>query len=316
LLTRSPLTAEPDRYRYWASTLEIVRTRPWLGYGLSTFRFVYVGYQSRELGNSIQFYAHNDYLQMAAETGVVGLGLFLLLTALVVSLGWRAMRRGEGPLAVALTLGLWGVLLHSLVDYDFHIPAIQTLFWLSVAYLLAAGDGITPGAGSPVSSPARSRLVRAAAILLAVWVAGTITRNYLAERSSAQGYLLLQQHDLAGARHRFTAAVRLVPYSSYHLAGLARVARLEGESQENPRRLREAETSLERALALNPFDYDTRILLVQLYSRNLDLPGEQSRSRLIAVLEAGIALFPNAGVFRSQLERVLFEGGEPARAPK
>jgi hypothetical protein len=63
--------------------------------------------------------AHNDYLQVLVETGVLGLGLALIAAFSCL----RAARRDPWLLAA-----LASVLLHEAVDFDLQIPAIAVLF--------------------------------------------------------------------------------------------------------------------------------------------------------------------------------------------
>jgi O-antigen ligase len=90
-------------------------------------------------------FAHCDYAQWFAETGVLGVGLALVCLAsflLLARRSWRAAPEFAGPALVAL--GVFA--LHDCVEFFFHIPGLLMLFALIAALVVAAGD-IRPPAG-------------------------------------------------------------------------------------------------------------------------------------------------------------------------
>lgn len=106
---------------------------PIAGTGLGTLQQVYPPYETLYDGRIVN-HAHNDYLEALAETGLLGgiccawfIGLLLyrasqLLKARAKTLG--AMLRLCGLTAC------WGLLVHSLVDFNLHIPSNLLLFLL------------------------------------------------------------------------------------------------------------------------------------------------------------------------------------------
>ena len=58
----------------WKEAIAIIKDHPFLGCGLNTYSIVAPKYKIAEGGG---IYPHNSYLQMAAETGLLGLGAFL-----------------------------------------------------------------------------------------------------------------------------------------------------------------------------------------------------------------------------------------------
>lgn len=82
----------PDRISWWESTWEMIKNRPLLGYGLSTYRDIYNGFRRTDYkvpgpGNMENFItpeaAHNEYLNIAATQGIMGLIAFLIIIFLV-----------------------------------------------------------------------------------------------------------------------------------------------------------------------------------------------------------------------------------------
>jgi O-antigen ligase len=115
----------------WGKVVEIIGDYPLFGTGLGTFASIYPAYD--ESGKSVRYsHAHNDYLEFLSELGIVGLILlFGGLAFIVVSsfLIWRVRRHPEVKgLALGGIVGIIAILIHSITDFNLHIPANMVLF--------------------------------------------------------------------------------------------------------------------------------------------------------------------------------------------
>jgi O-antigen ligase len=128
----SEITAD-IRLKIDRDTLRMFLKRPLLGWGLGTFGEIYPQFQSFYT-NSIVDYAHNDYLQLLAETGVVGFAVAIWFLVAALRPAARKLAKWpsdlNGAVALASTLGISGILVHSLVDFNLHIPANAALFYM------------------------------------------------------------------------------------------------------------------------------------------------------------------------------------------
>ncbi len=120
------------RSKIAADTIRVFLKRPLLGWGLGTFGEIYPQFRSFYT-NSLVDYAHNDYLQLLAETGIAGFAIGLWFLASTLAPALRKIQKWPSELnaAVALagTLGIAGILVHSLLDFNLHIPANAALFF-------------------------------------------------------------------------------------------------------------------------------------------------------------------------------------------
>jgi O-antigen ligase len=121
------------RVSMYRDTWHIFIHHPWAGTGLGTLRAVYPRYASFYNGLIVD-HAHNDYLELLADTGLAG-GLCGL--AFVVLLFWRGFANlgaAESRMSRALYAGTLaacaGLLVHSLVDFNLHIPSNALIFLL------------------------------------------------------------------------------------------------------------------------------------------------------------------------------------------
>jgi O-antigen ligase len=119
---------DPFRYRreIAASTVQMIRQRPWLGFGLGTYADVYPGFASFDIGLAVD-HAHNDWAEWTAEGGIPMLLLMLGIAAAGFRDAWRS----------GWALGIYAALLHSLVDFPMQIPAIAGLLVTLLAALCA-----------------------------------------------------------------------------------------------------------------------------------------------------------------------------------
>jgi hypothetical protein len=122
--SRVPETVRAELTR---STWEMVKTRPWFGYGMGAWRPVYPQFARFDLG-LIANEAHDDWAQWAAEGGIP---FALLMALLAASLLKPAARSIWG-------LGFPIVLVHSSVDYVLREPALAFL-WFAIGGALSQG---------------------------------------------------------------------------------------------------------------------------------------------------------------------------------
>jgi O-antigen ligase len=150
------------RAHFWGVTVDIIKTHPWLGIGLGAFGVVYTGYDSRNGMYRLE-QAHNDYLQVLSDGGIIGglLGLFFLVNLFRMGFTRRDsrddFRRGVATGAMA---GCFGVLVHSFFDFTLHTPANALLFLVLAA--LATMNGRVEDVQSRRKGRSRSGLEKSA----------------------------------------------------------------------------------------------------------------------------------------------------------
>jgi O-antigen ligase len=164
------------RVLMWKTTMEMAAAHPIVGIGTGTFGAQYQPYRAvvfDRLSDPAAVYpakehsydeagnAHNDWLQLAAENGIVGLLLFTSIVVFSFVGGIRLLHVKNDhdvgsapnvavsfavltpavspPLLCGLLAGMAALLTHAVVDFPLHQPAATLLFWLGLATVAAAG---------------------------------------------------------------------------------------------------------------------------------------------------------------------------------
>jgi O-antigen ligase len=129
---------------------------PVFGSGLGSFHVVFPRYRGQDV-TELYTHAHNDYLQFAVETGIVGLALLGLLVGMSFLAALRAQYLRRDPLMRGISfgsmMGIIALMIHSAVDFNLQIPAnamtfmlVLSLAWISLYHGRAADNrGKTTG---------------------------------------------------------------------------------------------------------------------------------------------------------------------------
>jgi len=139
-------------------TWRIFVDHPILGTGLGTLQMVFPPYETFYDAKVVN-HTHNDYLEALAETGVPGGLCCLWFLAILFTESVRGLKDLGSSFGAALNLsglvGCCGLLVHSLIDFNLHIPANALLFFVSAHLATARLQTSTPGL--PENSPPRRR---------------------------------------------------------------------------------------------------------------------------------------------------------------
>ncbi len=144
----------------------MVRENPWLGVGWGAFEKAYPRYMI--LGGYPVKMAHNNYLQVWAETGTVGLNVFMGIWLVFFYTFWRKVRSDAAGdlrgIVCGLGAGVIGFLTQSLIDFALYLPALAYFVFALLGLLVAVP------AGPDETDKFSFRLSKSAAAILIVLV--------------------------------------------------------------------------------------------------------------------------------------------------
>ena len=121
------------RLKIWQGSIDMIRHNFIFGTGIGTFAWGFPKYRPEGL-NVMANFAHNDYLQIACETGILGLVIALWLFVVVIKTG---LSKGNlRSYRLGCSIGVLSLSLHALSDFNFHIPANMLLFTIYLAIIM------------------------------------------------------------------------------------------------------------------------------------------------------------------------------------
>jgi O-antigen ligase len=273
------LSTGPVRLDLWHAAIEEWKTAPALGTGSGTYLYFGRMFRTDRIQND-PVNAHNDYVHLLAEYGVVGGALFLFFLLPHLGNGWKNFQR-LGPKRVvashnflstslALNIGALGAvaayIVHSFVDFNLHIPANVLLFAFTFGILANAGVARDEKDSSvPMSILAWRALLLISGAFLAVQSVRLLPGEYFAEH--ARSTLRNNEPDTA---IRFAARglerEKQNPFLYQYLAS-AKLTKCDAEPDASGKVscYEEALSALQKARDLAPFDRTFLVPLALIY---------------------------------------------------
>jgi len=254
------------RLLHSTDVLRMGMAHPFSGWGIGTFMAFFPGYQTRNFGFEM-IRAHQEYLQLFSETGVVGIVCFAAVAFVIIdSLLKHDHDASAGGAAAAGVLAAAAAA--SFSSFPVHEPA-------SACYILAA-VGIALGRprvepdvipGMHEIPPVRKTITTICILLLVLLWTTFASAPLFAEIYMRKGVDLVRDGDYAGGRNCFITAARLNPMNGYanYLAGTSLLYTRDYEK---------AMTYLDKALALRDFGA-LHFVMGSVYLRQ----GDESRAR-------------------------------------
>jgi len=127
---------ETFRWDVLKDSLRMFARKPILGWGLGAFETVHPAFRS--------FYttvydnaAHNDYVQVLVESGIVGFAYVVWFITCVYRTGLKNLRHWNqswrGALQLSAIVGCTGLLVHSALDFNLQVPGNAACFYVFCA---------------------------------------------------------------------------------------------------------------------------------------------------------------------------------------
>lgn len=135
-MVQTSLVHDAGRVEVSINTLELLKDYPITGAGGGSFHLAYARYRGDGI---VQYYdhAHQDYLEIMADVGAIGIGFLGLVVLLSFWAALKALFRRRDSLmrgmAFASTMGIIAILIHSTVDFNLQIPANAATFMIVLA---------------------------------------------------------------------------------------------------------------------------------------------------------------------------------------
>lgn len=145
------------RMNVWEAVFNMIRDRPIIGIGPGNeaFNQIYPLYQ-RPRYTALSAYC--IYLEIAVETGFIGLAAFLWLLFVTITQGVRQLNplrnigNTQGFWLIAALSAMAGILAHGFVDTVWYRPQVSSLWWLMVA-LVASFVSNLSSSNNPSETP-------------------------------------------------------------------------------------------------------------------------------------------------------------------
>ncbi len=305
------------RYMLWGLTADMIKDHPLKGIGIGNYGFAMPGYQKDYLTRPENWQyrpyagwaldAHNYYLQVATEGGLIPAGLFLaLLIYLAIRFFMTANRSHDNFQVICLLCSLATLSIHALVSFPLSLMSSAILFWFITGRTnFALHPNIFPVTQTtPIT---QNKGLRFALLLLLFVLSISAILKFTSDRYLAEGNRLERNKELAASEKYYSDSIKINPFGWRNEERLGAVISQQGRHQEADEHF----TLARRNARTDLIDNEEGLNFVR-------------QGKYVKALEAfvrGRSTFPrnfylnqNSGLAAKALADPLFYGGDPLRA--
>lgn len=219
------------RYFFWEAGYKATLDSPLYGHGIGSYEPVMMRFRSPDYwlykSEDLVPHAHNEFLQVTVELGVIGLLLYCGILAVVFREGWKAYKQGkewERNNAAALLCGIAAILIDNLGNVSLRQAPVSAIAWMFMGLLVSRG---LRGHDQPAHTVALRVPKAFMAVPIIAWVtfAALFGENQLKEIRSdgdtLKGLLAGSKGESAQAIRQYKHATQLNPFAYLAYSNLA-----------------------------------------------------------------------------------------------
>jgi O-Antigen ligase len=301
------------RYQAFKGALAVFKDFPLFGSGLGTFGDLFYQYQPASLKNWYFLQAHSDWLQLLAETGLVGFCLVAIGWVAFFSILTRQWGRRQQGFARGLALGgiaaLSAGVFHGLMEFPFHIPAISLGFAGIAALTYSAAyyhhQGMESFSYRTLKLSGNHRAPAALLVLammgLQIVFGARVCYIWLGEQSAPTEINSTRTPPQLAAED-FRQALRYNSINSKYYLGLAEIS---AEEVSLGGVASGAENSLKSAIFYAPANWGCRLKMGEFFLGRFQDAPERYIPSALKELAAAVDLFPESGLLHFRLASIL-----------
>ncbi|MDP3042494.1 MAG: O-antigen ligase family protein [Candidatus Omnitrophota bacterium] len=139
------LLTDEVRMSIYRNTAHMISEHPFIGVGINTFSKNYGKYKTAAAEARMKtpdtIYAHNSFLQLGGEMGLLGLGTFLIFLFFTLKSIWLAFKRNTDPFLKAFCVSVFAAiiayLINGLTETSLYYARVVMIFWFLIGTGLA-----------------------------------------------------------------------------------------------------------------------------------------------------------------------------------
>jgi tetratricopeptide (TPR) repeat protein len=258
-----PASSVARRLYFYRGAWQAFLSSPVIGQGIGNFAVFISKFRSPDYwmvhSEDIVPHAHNEFLEILSETGILGFAGFiavLILCTRSALIRLRAVSAVDRHLLTGVLAAIAAILVDNLSSINLRTIPVAATFWVLLA--LAARSDIDDGPSAGIGLPSWTGMLRAVPYLLVgaacAWYLPAVAAEYQAQRQYLIGNLLRVQNKTEESTIRYRAAMAYDPdlgeLRFYLGANLAELGRFE-----------EAKRTIDTLLSQNPYFPQARFIL-------------------------------------------------------